>query len=207
MRYCVHFDWTRDHVGRRAPMMCFEGERFAPARVHPVPPWVVEHLPMVVPLGRHAEVVDLLDAAIAQLRDRSAVADYMLWPALRRLVELARGGGRRRAAGGKTRRAVFALKQHIESHYRAPLGYDEFCRRSRLSAAHLCQGFKSLIGRPPVAYLLDVRLSHARRLLVESTLNIAEVAREVGIPDPNYFSRLFRSRLGCSPTEFLRAGR
>ena len=55
------------------------------------------------------------------------------------------------------------------------------------------------MGTSPVRYLNDYRLSVARELLLHTGKSIKSVAAAVGIPDPFYFSRLFRTAYGQSP--------
>ena len=43
----------------------------------------------------------------------------------------------------------------------------------------------------------------ARDLLLSGQYSVAETAREVGYSDPNYFTRLFRARIGVSPSDFM----
>ena len=47
--------------------------------------------------------------------------------------------------------------------------------------------------------ITERRMAEARALLAESELPISEIARRVGMPDPGYFSRMFRRMHGTSP--------
>lgn len=81
---------------------------------------------------------------------------------------------------------------------------DEVARQAGLSPAHFSRLFRRVTGQTFQDYLISLRLSHARQLLLEGALSITEVARESGFQDPYYFSRLFHRRVGCSPTEYQR---
>ena len=50
-----------------------------------------------------------------------------------------------------------------------------------------------------VAWIIEPRMAESRRLLADTDVPVAEVARRVGIADPGYFSRLFRRTHGTSP--------
>jgi AraC-like DNA-binding protein len=54
----------------------------------------------------------------------------------------------------------------------------------------------------PKQYVLSVRISEAKRLLARTTLPIGEVAARVGYADAAYFSRVFRRRVGETPSAF-----
>jgi AraC-like DNA-binding protein len=45
-------------------------------------------------------------------------------------------------------------------------------------------------------------MDHAAYLLLSTSLPICEIARACGIPDYNYFSKLFKKEYGCSPTVY-----
>ena len=53
-------------------------------------------------------------------------------------------------------------------------------------------------------YLLMYRLRQAMPLIESGTEPIAAIAARVGFSDPGYFSKLFRSKIGCSPVEYRR---
>lgn len=71
-----------------------------------------------------------------------------------------------------------------------------------LSPATLRRRFVARHGTPPKAYHLQARIDRAKTLLTLSDESIEAVAAAVGFEDSFYFSRLFRSREQCSPSEF-----
>lgn len=74
--------------------------------------------------------------------------------------------------------------------------------RLNVTRTYLSTRFCKETGHTLSAYVLDKRLSKARHLLASTPLSVQEIAWEVGISDPNYFSRLFRRENGISPKEY-----
>lgn len=200
-RWCVHFDWTPDRRREGPALWTYPGEPYeAEARLDP-PPAIADRLPLIVATALEAELQDVLRQALMRIRDGDRLGDRLLWPVLRCLLDGDSPSSEApRSALGKTGRTVMALKQAIDENYAKPMDYSDFTALTRLSKSHLCQAFSRCIGKPPQAYLNDVRLHHARRLLEAGHLNVSEVARAVGIPDANYFSRLYRKRYDHTPS-------
>ena len=71
-----------------------------------------------------------------------------------------------------------------------------------LTEKYLCRLFKERLGVTPVGFLQQLRADRAAQLLVSTSLSVAEIAESIGIPDPTYFSRFFKRRQGCSPSEY-----
>jgi len=90
----------------------------------------------------------------------------------------------------------------IERHLHEPIGIDEIAERSEVSPRTLNRLFKEVFEMTPKAFLTRQRLRRAKALLRNSAQPIAEVARQAGFPDNNYFSRVFRREYGCQPREF-----
>lgn len=74
----------------------------------------------------------------------------------------------------------------------------------RLSTNHvsLNKKLKALTGFSTHQYIIDIKLRHAKNLLVRTELTISEIAFQVGIKDPTYFSKLFRKKFNRSPRQF-----
>ena len=64
---------------------------------------------------------------------------------------------------------------------------------------------KSHTGMSPVAFVRELRLWHAARLLKEPNYNISEVAYKVGMNDSRYFAKCFKHTYGMTPTEYRQA--
>ena len=74
-----------------------------------------------------------------------------------------------------------------------------------VSPSHLRREFAREHGAAPVQYLLQHRISQARRLLRLGGFSVKECCRLCGFSDPYYFSRAFRKIVGCSPSSEMRS--
>ena len=78
-------------------------------------------------------------------------------------------------------------------------GINELCRSIGMSRAQLHRKIKALTGRSTSIYIRSIRLNHAKKLLLSTDLNIAQIAFEVGFRDPKYFSKTFAEEFGQNP--------
>lgn len=73
-----------------------------------------------------------------------------------------------------------------------------------VSLGYLSAVFKREVGRTLSEYVRERRMEHAEYLLRNTDLQVQSVAQSIGIIDLNYFTRLFKSHTGMTPTEFRR---
>lgn len=97
---------------------------------------------------------------------------------------------------------VRQVHEFLSTHFSEPFHVDTVARHLRMSAAHLMSTYKKRTGETLLGTLTDIRMSHARGLLLTEGYPIASVARESGFEDPYYFSRRFKQYHGASPAEF-----
>ncbi|MBA3484542.1 MAG: DNA-binding transcriptional regulator [Pirellulales bacterium] len=71
-----------------------------------------------------------------------------------------------------------------------------------LSRRKLEQRFLKLVRRTPYAEISRIRMERAGRLLRETSLPLAEIARRAGFTDPLYLSRAFKKHVGVSPRAY-----
>ncbi len=70
------------------------------------------------------------------------------------------------------------------------------------SPSHLSMVFHKETGHSPLSYLNLMRIETACQWLTDTSQKVNQICHKVGIDDPYYFSRLFRSIKGCSPVEY-----
>jgi signal transduction histidine kinase/DNA-binding response OmpR family regulator/ligand-binding sensor domain-containing protein len=97
---------------------------------------------------------------------------------------------------------VAKVRQIIEenlndAHFKIP----QLCQKLGISRVHLHRKLKALTNQPTSRFIRRIRLQKAKELLKNSTLNISEIAYEVGFADPAYFSRLYSETFGEAPNE------
>jgi AraC-like DNA-binding protein/mannose-6-phosphate isomerase-like protein (cupin superfamily) len=95
----------------------------------------------------------------------------------------------------------------LERSYAEPWDLARMATFARLSRASLLRVFRQATGRPPIGYLIELRIEAAKRLLRQGDLEITEIAQEAGFNDGNYFARQFRLVVGCTPSDFRRRAR
>ncbi len=71
-----------------------------------------------------------------------------------------------------------------------------------VSSSHLAHIFKEITGYSPIDYLMSCRMSAAKNLLSTTDKSIKEIIDLCGFSDESNFSRMFRLRVGCTPSNF-----
>ncbi len=72
-----------------------------------------------------------------------------------------------------------------------------------LSSSRFIHYFKERKGIAPLHFLIELRIAKAKEMMLNSSLNVTQVARLIGYNDPLYFSRIFKKVTGISPRSFL----
>jgi AraC-like DNA-binding protein len=81
---------------------------------------------------------------------------------------------------------------------------DELGDAVGLSRSALHERFAGLVGQPPIQYLAQWRIQLASQLLLQSTMNVAAIALEVGYESEAAFSRAFKRLAGVPPATWRR---
>ena len=92
--------------------------------------------------------------------------------------------------------------QFLKSNIHRSLTLNEIASVYNLSPSYFSNKFKETTGYSPIEYFNHLKLQKACHLLRFTNLRISEIANEIGIVDPYYFSRLFSTHMGVSPKQF-----
>ncbi len=98
-------------------------------------------------------------------------------------------------------RVIDALRA---SDYRDNLTLPQMAEIARLPVETFRKRFVAEVGLPPLRYVQRCKMERAKALLREPGATIAQAGAKVGVADPYRFSKLFKTWVGISPTEFMR---
>lgn len=93
---------------------------------------------------------------------------------------------------------------YIEKNYASPITNLTLAKEFGFHPNYLSSLIKASTELPMHQYLLQIRLTHAVRLLENGSLSVSEVAEQCGFCDVYYFSRYFKSVMKISPSQFTK---
>ncbi|WP_281889519.1 response regulator [Paenibacillus sp. YYML68] len=91
---------------------------------------------------------------------------------------------------------------YISEHYNEALSLTDVCEQIGISPSYFSHLFKKVVGFNFSEYLTIYRVQQAKLLLTDTSMQVQDIARSVGIPDYKYFSKIFRKYAHVAPTEF-----
>ena len=106
---------------------------------------------------------------------------------------------------GKHQKQMEQIQLWICHHLDSDISLEEMASRCCMSPGRFSHVFRQYAGISPHAYLTGRRLDKAKELLLYTDEPLSEIARRIGMPDPNYFSRFFKRSTGMSATAFRRS--
>lgn len=128
--------------------------------------------------------------------DRLAPCDALL---AYLLALLERRDGQTRRDGRLSREG---LLRYLRDHLAEPADLSRVGEAFGVSRPHLCRRGKELLGETVLSAWRRMKLDWAKVLLRRGEFTVAEVARRVGYPDGQYFSKVFGKHVGTNPAAF-----
>ena len=99
---------------------------------------------------------------------------------------------------------LWHIREYLDQHYNQKITLDELAERYFINKYYLTRIFKEQFGVTINNYLLNVRITHAKRELRFTDKSAEEIGAEVGFHELYYFSRVFKKVEGCSISEYRR---
>lgn len=97
---------------------------------------------------------------------------------------------------------VNRFRKLVEQNFKDIHLVKEYADRLNESPAHLNKIVKSITGENASDFIIKRIILEAKRLLIYTDLSNKEISFNINYDDPSYFSRLFRKKVGTSPSEF-----
>lgn len=92
--------------------------------------------------------------------------------------------------------------QHIHDHYHSPLTVTHLAQIEGYTLSYYGEWFKAQTGKTPKAYIQDLRIQQAKKLLQHSDLPVREIAQQVGFASASSLTRLFQQRDRQTPSRY-----
>lgn len=103
---------------------------------------------------------------------------------------------------GSDSRRILKTYDYVNTHYKEPIRLEDLADEVGMSSVAFSRFFKLRANKTISDYIIDIRLGHASRLLVDTTHSIAEICYECGFNNLSNFNRIFKKKKDCSPKEF-----
>lgn len=97
---------------------------------------------------------------------------------------------------------IVNVLNYIDTHITEPLPLNLLAAHASVNASYLSAQFKRELGQTVTEYINEKRLRSSLVLLITTSLQIQEIAEQVGIFDENYFSRIFKKHYQMTPREY-----
>jgi AraC-like DNA-binding protein len=104
------------------------------------------------------------------------------------------------------RKLVMELASRISESPKDVPPIAEMADQAGYSPDHFARVFKRVLGQSPQAYAVQAKINRACQLLTESPLTISQIADALGYEDIYFFSKQFRQKMSCTPTQYRRSG-
>jgi AraC-like DNA-binding protein len=93
---------------------------------------------------------------------------------------------------------------YVESNISVPnIDARIICEEIGMSRTVLYSKIKSLTGQSVHEFIKTIRLKRSVGLLLEGTMNISQIALEVGFNSHSYFHKCFLKHYGVGPKEYI----
>lgn len=99
---------------------------------------------------------------------------------------------------------IYEINRWIKENYKTAFTVDELARNSNMSTSHFHQKFKSAVGMGPLQCQKRLRLTEARRLMLNENMSVTEAALEVGYESLSQFIRDYKKMFYAPPKEDIR---
>jgi len=93
---------------------------------------------------------------------------------------------------------------YMKHNFVKPISLARLAKEADMTIPVYRRIFKEITGRPPINFLLQLRIAEAARLLVEENLKAKEAAAKSGFNNQSYFVRTFKKEIGTTPKAYAK---
>ena len=95
-----------------------------------------------------------------------------------------------------------SILYYIREHYSEDLTAEKIAKHVHLSRSECFRCFKQFTHKTPTEYINEYRLTHAVRMLTESSASISDISCACGFSSSSYFCKLFKKMYNVTPMQY-----
>ncbi len=107
----------------------------------------------------------------------------------------------------ENKKTYVEVKEFLDRNFTTIDTIDNVCRSLYINKFYLTHLFKDTLGIPPLKYLIQKRVSLAKKLLASTDNSISDIAKACGYVDIAYFCRVFKKVENMTPLDYRNAVR
>lgn len=108
------------------------------------------------------------------------------------------------AADVPEERTITGITRYLQNHLSEEISLNILSDEFHLNAQYISQLFKNEIGVNFLSYLTNIRMEHAKKLLISTDLSIGEISEQSGYGDYRVFTKAFKKSTGSTPSQYRR---
>jgi AraC-like DNA-binding protein/mannose-6-phosphate isomerase-like protein (cupin superfamily) len=155
----------------------------------------------VLHTNRLTEYTTLIETCLELMKQKDLTSEFMLSKLLTDLLTLPLTQNEVASLSHSTEK-MHQIKTYIDQYYQKKLSLGEIAESFYISKHYLAREFKKFFGMTIGDYICSRRITYSKELLRFTYKTIEEISSSCGIPDTNYFAKVFRKLEECSPSEY-----
>ena len=92
--------------------------------------------------------------------------------------------------------------EYMNQNFDKSITLKEVAKLVNMTDVSFSRFFKKRTGITFIESLIEMKLGHASRMLIDTTQSVSEVAYKCGFNNISNFNRIFKKKKGCTPKEF-----
>lgn len=101
-------------------------------------------------------------------------------------------------------RVISSIMRYMQEHLSEEISLSVLAEEFHLNPQYISQLFKNEIGVGFLAYLTNIRIEKAKKLLLSTSLSVTEISERTGYGDYRVFTKVFKKTEGITPSQFRR---
>ena len=100
--------------------------------------------------------------------------------------------------GHISRRIIAVMNEKISEN----LTVADFCEKLHYNKSYVHKQFKKETGATIMSYFVKLKITRAKKMLREGSMNVTQISSALSFDTPNYFSKTFKQQFGVSPQQY-----